>query len=309
MTRSTVSAPKARRVSLHGYVALLAASLVATFSSSAFADQYVDMVGGPGGGKFEEHCAGQDILVGLELRTGDDVDAVRPLCAPAYGAAGRGPVTRLTWHGGEGGGNYVDLLCPEDLPAIQGIFIYSEGLETEVVNTVWLQCDHANGDGQLHAYKMQSFQGPTIEPERADLFFFPVYFGNPDSDKGNVACAEGQVATGIQGRSGRWLDALGLICGDPRFYTRGIGRVPDHDKEKPRVPPVSTSVNPGQMTNAALSGNTSTALHPHGALDIEPPPPPNPRPPICDAARDAIARQSPAAPNLEAQCRAAGGIP
>jgi hypothetical protein len=309
MTRSTVSPPRVRRVASLRHVALLAAWLIAMLSSSAFADQYVDMVGGPGGGRFEEHCPGQEILVGLELRTGDDVDAVRPLCAPAHGAAARGPVSRLTWHGGEGGGNYVDLLCPEDLPAIQSIFIYSEGLETEVVNTVELTCDHANGDGQVHAYKMQSFQGPVIRPERADLFFFPVYFGNPDSDKGEVACVEGQVATGIQGRSGRWLDALGLICGDPRFYIGSIGRVPDRDKEKPRVPPVSTSVNPGGITSAALSGHTSTTLHPHGALGIEPAPPPKPRPPICDAARDAIARQSPAAPNLEAQCRAAGGTP
>ncbi len=34
-----------------------------------------------------------------------------------------------------------------------------------------------------------------------------------------------------------------------------------------------------------------------------------PRRPICESARDARARNSPAAPGLEAQCRAAGGSP
>jgi serine/threonine-protein kinase len=40
---------------------------------------------------------------------------------------------------------------------------------------------------------------------------------------------------------------------------------------------------------------------------IKPPDPPKPDPPICVSARDAVKRKSPAAANLSAQCRAAGG--
>ncbi len=36
--------------------------------------------------------------------------------------------------------------------------------------------------------------------------------GNGDGNKYELSCGEGNVAIGIYGRSGAWLDALGLVC-------------------------------------------------------------------------------------------------
>src|SRR5258708_4860451 len=43
-------------------------------------DNKVPPVGGPGGGEFVALCPPGKLLGGVELRTGDDVDAIRPVC-------------------------------------------------------------------------------------------------------------------------------------------------------------------------------------------------------------------------------------
>jgi hypothetical protein len=82
-------------------------------------------------------------------------------------------------------------------------------------------------------------------------------------------CPAGLVPVGITGRSGIWLNAFGLICG--RLPTEAM---------KPAKPVIALG-------------------------RVSPQSPPGPARHICEAARDARARNSPAAPNLEAQCRAA----
>jgi hypothetical protein len=37
-------------------------------------------LGGTGGGQFQDACAAGRLLGGFELRAGDDVDAIRPIC-------------------------------------------------------------------------------------------------------------------------------------------------------------------------------------------------------------------------------------
>jgi hypothetical protein len=81
---------------------------------------------------------------------------------------------------------------------------------------------------------------------------------------------------GINGRAGKWLDSVGLIC----------GALPYDATPKP-LPPKSQPVKSIGRVNTGSS------------------PPPSRS--ICDSARDALSRQSPAAPNLVATCRAAGG--
>ncbi len=74
-----------------------------------------------------------------------------------------------------------------------------------------------------------------------------------------------QVAVGVTGRAGKWLDAVGLICSELK--------IPQVVKAQARV-----KLAPG-----------TSALPPL---------------PICEAARRARERNSPAAPGLEAQCAA-----
>jgi eukaryotic-like serine/threonine-protein kinase len=66
-------------------------------------------------------------------------------------------------------------------------------------------------------------------------------------------------------------------------------------------------------TNTGAKTGTGPAIKPATASvptpKIKPPDPPKVDPPICFKARDAARRNSPGAPNLLAQCRAAGGVP
>jgi hypothetical protein len=109
------------------------------------------------------------------------------------------------------------------------------------------------------------------------VFDGPVIGGGTPLRSARAMCPAGFVAVGITGRSGTWLDALSLICGSPREVLAPPPR--------PRGPVKSLG-----RINTGAPAQRNPNVHS-----------------ICDAARDALCRQSPAAPNLVAQCRAQGG--
>jgi hypothetical protein len=231
-------------------------------------DQYLPPVGGEGGGRYVARCAGGDILTGFELRTGDDVDAIRPICVTAYAPDVVGPRHAFSQSFGGNGGGVVTLLCPDNAPAIAGLEIMSEGQDTEIVNNVRLYCSIAKPNQPRNPFPTATFDGKQIHHTEAGPFtgYDPVLLTG-----GMQLCPPGLVPVGIHGRSGIWLDAMGLICG-PLYL----------DASKlPRNGPVKSI------------GRINVGSTPTG-----------PRKPICEAARDARARNSPAAPNLEAQCKA-----
>ncbi len=154
-------------------------------------------------------------------------------------------------------------------------------MATFIVNNIHLFCDVAGATQTLHDAPDASFDGPEAKPSDGVLSPFI------GSDDGTQRCPAGLVAVGINGRSGVWLDAVGLICGEPEL-------------------------TPGNPEN---TGTTSSALKTDrpvvktlGRTKAPPPPGATPAPPrsICDLAREARARNSPTAPALEERCRAAG---
>ena len=222
-------------------------------SADALADHPLPALGGPGGGPFEAHCQGNTVLVGLALRVGDVVDALQPLCAAPVTANSVGARAQANWQGGPGGGN-TQILCPPDQPIAGGLFVNAGG-DPRVVDNLLLYCGRGNGS-------------------RNSAYARPGEAGNMYSSGDDTqGCAPGEVAVGVHGRSGAYLDAVGLLCGRPQL---------------PDAPVVVNAI--GRVNTGADAG---------------------PRPPrsICEAARDARARNSPAAPNLEAQCRAAPPAP
>jgi hypothetical protein len=268
---------------------LSAAALALLLAGNAHADAFLNSIGGEGGGQFQEHCANNDLLIGFELRVGDDVDAIRPLCVPAYGSrhvgaavftTGSGLITnnadssapwgisqRLEsgWHGGTGGG-LTRILCPNDQPIVTGMFVAAEGVDTVIVNNIHLFCAEASPTRVDSEHPAAIFDAPAY---RASSAVFGIGRGGsqPYRDNNTQRCPGGTVAVGVHGRSGKWLDAIGLICAAPyvdasRAPVKSIGRV-----------------------------NTGTS-------------PPGPPMSLCERARNARARNSPAAPNLEAQCKA-----
>lgn len=242
-------------------------------------------IGGRGGGQFIARCAGNDLLTGFELRAGDDVDAIRPLCVAAYGprdasapalTKGSGLVTvaksplgekfdlvklESGWYGGTGG-HLANVVCPVDTPIVTGMYVKSEGVKTFTVNNIHLFCGIAAGTQEPSEFPSAVFDAPPAEPKWGLLADDPVVEGE-DTQR----CPAGLVAVGINGRSGLWVDAVGLICGQPKLT--------------PKLPgPVAL----GRVQSTTPKGSPMS---------------------ICDRARDARARNSPAAASLDAQCRAA----
>jgi len=274
--RSTPTAPATSHCHLN-VVGLAAAILLFACAASAQTDVTLKPLGGGGGGQFVARCQPGQLLTGLDLLTGDDVDAIQPLCVKASGPTEVGPITPgARWFGGNGGPKLVRIACPKETPIVIGMSVRAQGVATLIVNGISLQCGRADAI-QPEYPGSAKFEEPDknydyTHPGRS---FLGLAIFNPRADKvpeirGSETCFNnGMVAVGINGRSGIWLDAVGLICGEPKLTTK-----------------------PPEPVKAVGRTRTETAPGPPRA--------------ICDLAREARARNSPAAAGLEAQCRAAG---
>lgn len=218
---------------LAGGVAAALAVASGALASAASAAVALPPMGGPGGGPFEAACPAGLFLWGLELRTGDDVDAARPVCArPVREDAVTGDVAIEPWHGG-GGGGIRRLTCPLSRPVVLGLGVVAEGQETFIINSVRLYCGTLTDRPQAQGAQASAvFDGPPYRPSSG--------WGLTQFTQEPVAsaqrCPDGLVASGIRGRSGVWLDALGLICDTPPFsaYVRLVRRSPS-DPNAPRM--------------------------------------------------------------------------
>src|ERR1035437_10559002 len=59
--------------------------VLGTAPEPALAQSYLQKLGGLGGVPFDEPCSAGQNLAGFEVRAGDDVDAIRPVCVFTYG--------------------------------------------------------------------------------------------------------------------------------------------------------------------------------------------------------------------------------
>jgi hypothetical protein len=249
---------------------------------AAFAqvDQIMPPIGGPGGGQFFSRCPDGTVLAGFNLNVGDDVDAAGAVCRGVLSTNIAGGNFGLERFGGTGGGPY-DLSCPGTAPAVVGIDVGYEGVNTVVVNNIHVFCGAPMTNGPLTTYPTRVFDGAAIG--RADNG--PLQGTRPiPLNWGRAVCPAGLVAVGITGRSGRMLDALSLICGPP---PRKVPSLMDGlQQQQPQRSPITSigRLHPG--TPAQPNPDVHT---------------------ICDAARDALARKSPVASNLVTQCQGQGG--
>ncbi len=258
-------------------ICVSAAMLFFVLSAQAQTDVILPPIGGNGGNHFNARCPQGQLLAGVELRTGDDVDAIRPLCVTAHGPAEVGPpVPGGIWFGGNGG-SPRQLVCPRDAPIVTNMSVRAQGVDTVVVDRFILECGTAATTQRKYDQSYPSHVGF----EEHDLNYAYTHPGQsflglgsrPDKvpeTYGYQRCADyGLVAVGINGRSGVWLDAVGLICGSPTLTPKAAPPEPVKAIGRVKLPPTGA--------------------------------PPRP---ICEVAREARARNSPAAPGLEAQCRA-----
>ena len=283
--------------------AALVVAVVAGAAPHAHADVYLDPMGGAGGGAFQEHCPAGELLAGFELRAADDVDAIRPLCVSARGPRETSAASPSSWHGGNGGSSSY-LICPRSTPIVTGMRVIAQGEKTIVVNNIHLNCGLAADTQAANNSVAASFDAP---PHRSEGLI--AHFASETDESQH--CPAGQVAVGMNGRSGTWLDAMGLICGEPQM-AKSLGRVPMGAPAQPHAAgwTICDSARDARTRNspAAPDLEAQCARLPAktlGRVSADASPAPHAAGwTICDAARDAKARNSPAAPNLSRQCEA-----
>lgn len=236
-------------------------------------DAELPSMGGGGGSPFLARCPQDQYLAGFRLRVGDDIDAIRPICATftveteittyyVWGVPqeakrykyGAGPLVPYSSIFGGPGGHDQDLLCPSEYPIVTGMHIEIEGRNTQTVNSIQLFCWGGEGsrisrdcapDG-IPVKALCPDQDPAAEFKAPELWsVFPrIHIGFAEDEqhcrgavkkpyveapqiydsrsgvfvRGGVGYQPepepGLVAVGINGRSGIWLDAVGLICGE-----------------------------------------------------------------------------------------------
>lgn len=248
----------------------------------ARADTRLGLIGGLGGTPFDGGCPPDQNLGGFEVRESDFIAAIRPVCVVSLGpsAISASPV-QPPFFGGPGGEDTL-LMCPPQNPIVIGLDVQASGVEFITVDYIGAYCGKVLPGAQALAVD-------SVVSHSGSVRFTPIGGKERDEIKGRQQCPAGQVAVGVHGRSGSWLDAMGLICGPPRLTAAHVGGVPRlaGDRAMGQGP---TAVPP---TPVKKLGRVDA---PFGSGD-----PPRP---VCDVAQEARARNNSAAPGLEAQCRA-----
>lgn len=194
------------------------------------------LIGGPGGGDFRDQCGAGQFLSGVSVRYGTLLDAVVPFCATFNAKTGLlgAPGFPMNNHGGSGGGFAGPISCNNDQYVSGMMFGYTDDGQSgrpKYVASIQLQCKTIRSGPQL--------QTRTIGA------------GGRLSHQG-YACRDDEAVIGIIGRSGAYVDALGMICG-PRPVATGpvVSQPPPGPGPKPdatlnqRDQRASTSVETG----------------------------------------------------------------
>lgn len=185
-------------------------------------DQLLPVHGGLGGRSFMARCDAGHVLVGLDLWAGDDIDAIRPLCAQPLSPTTIGEVWGEVGIFGGKGGKPTQLRCPQETPVVTKMMLDGE----RYMNGFDLYCGIVDANRpQLSQYPSASFVGPIC----SDCDEFSPTWRLPET------CPDGLVGVGIHGRSGALVDALGLICGTPPQFSK-MGQAHETTNMEPSKP-------------------------------------------------------------------------
>jgi hypothetical protein len=148
---------------LRAFVVVLA--LLAASTASARVEFGQTIVGGDEGAEFAARCPNFTNLVGIDLYTRDDVDAVQLICATAYGPAELGPIETVgaPIGGRAEGANRTRLLCAGATPVVTGAYIRAEIRATSGVNNIHLFCGVAGDNPRPAAAPTAVFDGPAYQ--------------------------------------------------------------------------------------------------------------------------------------------------
>ncbi|MET0515807.1 MAG: hypothetical protein ABW047_10840 [Nitrospiraceae bacterium] len=176
-----------------------------------------DLYGGPGGSSFWAPCPQGSYLVGLAGRTGAWVDRIATVCAPwLRGSQTFGAPSIGQSFGASGGGQEHTAICkkPNVNNAVQSWYIETLRSSNQFVQYIGADCSPLVAFSSLAEdgfFEFGSKPASTDERLGNDERITP---GPTKGGKGTEQrCPPGELAVGIHGRAGRFVDALGLICG------------------------------------------------------------------------------------------------
>jgi hypothetical protein len=180
---------------------LFALSLVLAMSwSTMTAATDTPVRGGPGGTPFRFTCDKGAYLVGMRARMGDWVDQLRPVCAPwlperrRFGATSVG----IAIGDSKGGNRDIPGTCFPGfaISRLDGTLVVGNHAESKFVGGLSVHCQTAEPPVARHALD----------------FGYALSFGATSTPTFDLDCPSGELAVGLHGRSGLFVDALGLVC-------------------------------------------------------------------------------------------------
>jgi hypothetical protein len=196
-------------------VQLLFAGCLCMFSARVPATD-LEIEGGLGGGYFRQECGPGEYLVGFNGRTGAWLDAIQIVCAGrANNLWSLGDAVLRGNQAGRNGGSPNSVRCPSTnqgatvVTAIVFGITVSNG-KPSTVGGIEVTCSYFQPPFvALPAGVQMAASGDNDELDAGFLQ------GTNPRVRGSSYCPAGEVAVGLHGRSGDFIDALGLICAVP----------------------------------------------------------------------------------------------
>lgn len=206
--------------------------------------------GGAGGDPFRDECPKGSYLVGLKGRAGEWVDRIAPVCAPwLRGSQTFGAPSVGRFHGASRGGVERQTICwgfGINNRAVQSWDIATLRSSNRLVKYIKAYCTSLGPPASTAKW---TFGGPI--PDDRTIPDMTGAFGITPPD---LSCPAGEVAVGIHGRAGLFVDELGLICGPPPNPSAPATKANPLGKAPVTTDDMFTIVTPGKG-DRVLQGN------------------------------------------------------
>jgi hypothetical protein len=175
-------------------------------------------VGGEGGNNYRVECPAGAFVVGFRGRSGDWVDRLQVVCSPWNGNTLGNPQVLPTVLGNSGGGYPNDAYCPGAavVVALTPSFTTKRGEYVGFLDDLAAECFDVGlrnvGQGPAYRPSLRSSGG------QRPVGIGASFHAKPDQQR----CPDGELASGVHGRAGLFIDSIGLICGPAPWGGGGI---------------------------------------------------------------------------------------
>jgi hypothetical protein len=192
--------------------------------------------GGPGGSYFRSECGAGQWVIGVTIRHGLWVDAMRLICAGYSSISRVVPDFDLDFQGQQGGSlTPATVICSNDT-YVTGIKFGTtwDGNDPKYVDYVEVTCASVVVFSGTPPFAVYGLIGTSTCLDTGE---------GCSNQPFSLSCDLGDAATGFHGRSGIYVDALGLICGPSPALVAATSQAPPTG-----TPPPPPQLTPDQIT-------------------------------------------------------------